>query len=243
MRNIWVIARREYKLFFISPVAYAVAFMIFLILGIIFYANLAAAVAQQGAPSVQVVIAPLVTLLLFTCPALTMRSLADEQRMGTMELLLTAPVRDFELVVGKWLGGFLFVLSIIAVTWVYPIILNLIEQPGIDQGLLVTGYLGLLLLVAAFIAIGVAISSFFSNQIAVFFITLGVFLLFWMISYPAQAMGSTGGDLLRALDMSEHFYSTFYTGILELKDIIYYVSVIFLGLIIGTVSVESKRWR
>ncbi len=243
MRNIWVIARREYKLFFISPVAYAVAFMIFLILGIIFYANVAAAVAQQSAPSVQIVLAPLVTLLLFTCPALTMRLLADEQRMGTMELLLTAPVRDIELVVGKWLGAFLFMLSLIAVTWVYPVILNLLEKPGIDQGMLVTGYLGLILLVAAFLAIGVAVSSFLSNQIAVFFITLGLFLVLWMISYPAQAMGSTGGDLLRALDMSEHYYNTFYTGILELKDIVYYLSVTCLGLIIGTMSVESRRWR
>jgi ABC-2 type transport system permease protein len=243
MRNIWVIARREYKLFFISPVAYAVSFMIFLILGIIFYANVAAAVAQQSAPSVQIVIAPLVTLLLFTCPALTMRLLADEQRMGTMELLLTAPVRDIELVVGKWLGGFLFMLSLIAVTWVFPIILNLLEKPGIDQGMLVTGYLGLILLVAAFLAIGVAVSSFLSNQIAVFFITLSLFLVLWMISYPAQAMGSTGGDILRALDMSEHFYSSFYTGVLELKDIVYYLSVTCLGLIIGTMSVESRRWR
>jgi ABC-2 type transport system permease protein len=243
MRNIWVIARREFKLFFISPVAYAVAFMIFLILGIIFYANVAAALAQQSAPTVQIVIAPLVTLLLFTCPALSMRALADEQRMGTMELLLTAPVRDWELVVGKWLGSFLFALSLIAVTWVFPIILNILEQPGIDQGMLLTSYIGVLLLVAAFLAIGVAVSSFFSNQIAVFFITLVIFLVLWMISYPAQAMGSTGGDLLRALDMSEHFYNTFYTGILDLKDIIYYLSVTLLGLVIGTMSVESKRWR
>jgi len=243
MRNIWVIARREYKLYFISPVAYAVSFLIFLILGIIFYANIAAAIQQQSAPTVQIVVAPLVTLLLFTCPAISMRSLADEQRMGTMELLLTAPVRDWELVVGKWLGGFLFAFTLIIITWIFPIILNLLEQPGIDQGMLLTSYIGVVLMVAAFLAIGIAVSSFFSNQIAVFFITLVVFLVLWMISYPAQAMGSTGGDLLRALDMSEHFYNTFYTGIIDLKDVIYYLSVTVLGLAISTMSVESRRWR
>ncbi len=243
MSNIWVIARREFKLYFISPVAYTVAFLIFLILGIIFYANIAAALAQQSAPNVQIVVAPLVTLLLFTCPAISMRSIADEQRMGTMELLLTAPVRDWELVVGKWLGGFLFVLSIVAVTWVFPIILNILEQPGIDQGMLVTSYTGVLLMVAAFLAIGVAISSFFSNQIAVFFITLGVFLLLWMISYPVQSATGTGADFLRSLDMSEHFYNSFFNGIFELKDIVYYLSVTVFALVIGTVSVESRRWR
>jgi len=243
MRNIWVIAQREYKLYFASPVAYIMALGLFLILGIIFYANLLAAVAQQSAPTVQVVIAPLVTLLLFASPAVTMRLLADEQRMGTLEILLTAPVRDWELVVGKWLGGFLFMATLVLITWIYPITLNILEQPGIDQGLMVTGYLGVLLIVAAFMAIGVAVSSFFSNQIATFLLTFAVFLVLWMISYPAQAAGGTGGDLLRAIDMSEHFYNSFYAGIIDLKDVIYFVSVVILGLVIGTVSIESRRWR
>src|SRR5512135_3421070 len=125
MRNIWIIARKEYKNYFISPIAYAVAFLNFLILGIIFYANLlVAANQQQYIPGVTIILSPMVTIFLFTVPAITMRSIADERRTGTMELMLTAPVRDWELVVGKWLGGYLFVLTIILVSWVYPIVLN-----------------------------------------------------------------------------------------------------------------------
>lgn len=245
MRNVWTIAEREYKHFFISPVAYAVAFMILLILGIIFYASIAALMVQnQGqAPGIDVVLAPLTTLLLFTTPGITMRTLSEEQRSGTLELLLTAPVRDWEVVLGKWLGSMLFIITLLAVTWFYPIILNQIVQPGIDQGMMVTGYLGILLFSSAIIAIGVMTSSFFSNQIASFFATLGILLLLWMISYPAQMMGNTGGEVLRYLDMAEHFYPTFMRGIIELKDIVYYVSVTAVALFLGAVTVEARRWR
>ena len=106
MRNIWTIASREYKLYFASPAAYLVAFMMLLILGFIFYAYIQAAMVQQFPPGIEAILSPLTTILLFATPAITMRLIADEQRLGTMELLLTAPVKDWELVVGKWLGGF-----------------------------------------------------------------------------------------------------------------------------------------
>jgi len=243
MRNIWVIAEKEYKHYFISPVAYAIALAIMLILGVLFYANMLAAAYQQYAPGVQIIIGPLITLLLFTTPAITMRTIADEQKTGTLELLLTAPVRDWEVVVGKWLGGVLFILTLLVLTWFYPIILNQLISPGIDQGLMLTGYLGLLLLSSAFLAIGVMASSFFSNQIAAFFATLGLLLVVWMIGYPSLATGSSGGELLRYLDMSEHFYPTFFRGIIDLKDIVYYLSVTALALFLGSVSVEMRRWR
>lgn len=243
MHNIWIIARKEYKHYFISPTAYAVAFMILLILGIIFYANILAAIMQQYAPSIQMILNPMVTLFLFTTPAITMRSLAEEQKMGTLELLLTAPIRDWELIVGKWLGGFLFVLTILAVTLVYPLVLNQLISPGIDRGLLLAGYLGLALMAGTFIAIGVSISSLFSNQIAAFFATLGILLVLWMISFPSQVMGSAGGEIFRYLDLSGHYYDTFYQGIIELKDVIYYLSAIAFLLLLGTVSLETRRWR
>ena len=243
MRNIWTIAKREYKHYFISPVAYVIAFMILLILGILFYGNLLGSILQQVPPTVQIVLGPLVTLLLFTIPAVTMRTLAEEQRMGTLEMLLTAPVRDWELVVGKWLGALLFLLTIVLVTWLYPIVMNRIVSPGIDQGLLVSGYLGLVLLVSAMVAIGVAVSSLFTNQIAAFFAALGILLVGWMISYPAQNATGAGAEILRYLDMSEHFYNTFFQGILELKDIVYYLSLTALALFLGTVSIEVRRWR
>lgn len=243
MRNIFSIARKEFKSLFISPVAYAVSLAIFLIMGILFYANVLGAAYQQIAPSIQVVIGPLATILLFTTPAITMRTLADEQKSGTLEILLTAPVRDWEVVIGKWLGTLAFVTLVLLITWVYPIILNQIVDPGIDQGSLVAGYLGLFLMVASFLAIGVSVSSLFSNQIAAFFATLGILLVLWMIGYPAQIMGSMGGEILRYIDLSEHFYPTFYRGILELKDVTYYLSVTSLALLLGSISVETRRWR
>lgn len=246
MRNIWTIASREYRHYFASPAAYLVAFMLLLVVGIIFYANIVAALTGQfgnTAPGVQVIIGPMLTVLLFATPAITMRLLADEQRLGTMELLLTAPVKDWELVVGKWLGGFLFMLTLLAFTWIYPIILNQLVDPGIDQGPLLTGYLGLILMVAAFVAIGVAVSSLFSNQIAVFVGTLAVFMVFWLISLPAQASGGAGGELLRFLDFSESYYNSFYRGVLDLSNIVYFLSITALALFLGTVSVETRRWR
>jgi ABC-2 type transport system permease protein len=243
MRNIWTIAVREYKLYFASPAAYMVAFMLLLILGILFYANIAGSMIQQFPPTIQGVIGPMMTLLLFATPAITMRLLAEEQRLGTMELLLTAPVRDWELVVGKWLGGFLFMLTILAVTWLYPIFMNQMVDPGIDQGPLVSGYLGVLLFTAALVAIGVAVSSLFANQIAVFFATLGIYLILWLVSLPSQAVGQGGGELLRYLDISEHFYNTFYVGVIDLSDVVYFLSLTALALFLGSISVETRRWR
>lgn len=243
MRNIWTIAKREYKLYFTTPAAYMIAFMLLLILGVIFYANILASMVQQFPPGIQIVIGPLVTLLLFATPAVTMRLLAEEQRLGTMELLLTAPLRDWELVVGKWLGGFLFLLTLIAVTWLYPLLLNQLVSPGIDQGPMLSGYLGVILFASSLVAIGVAVSSLFSNQIAVFFTTLGIFLLLWLISMPSQAMGAVSGGLLRYLDFSEHYYNTFYVGVIDTSDIIYYLSITALALFLGTVSLETRRWR
>ncbi len=243
MRNVWLIARKEFQHYFISPIAYAVAFAILLILGILFYGNILGASMQQMTPDIQIIIAPLTTLLLFTSPGITMRTLAEEQKTGTLELLLTAPVRDWEVVVGKWLGAMLFVLTVLALTLFYPLILNQLVQPGIDQGLMIAGYLGLLLVVGAFLAIGVLMSTVLNNQIAAFFATLGALLVLWMVSYPAQVMGSAGGELIRYLDMSEHFYPSFIRGIVELKDVVYYLSVTALALFLGSVSVETRRWR
>lgn len=243
MRNIWTIAEKEYKHFFISPIAYVVAFAILLILGILFYGSLVYALNTQSAPTIQVILNPLVMILLFTTPAITMRSLAEEQKNGTLEILLTAPVRDWEVVVGKWLGSVLFLATILLATWFYPIVLNEIVQPGIDQGLMVSGYLGIFLLASSFLAIGVMVSSFFSNQIAAFFGALGLLLVLWVIGYPAQAMGAGGGELLRYFDLAEHFFPTFFQGVIALKDVVFFVSVIAIALFIGSNSVETRRWR
>jgi len=246
MRNVWIIARREYKLFFISPIAYVVAFFFMLLLGWFFYSALREAIIQATyqsySPTVQIVISPLVTLLLFVMPAITMRSIAEELRMGTMELLLTAPVRDWELVVGKWLGAFLFMLSLLAMTLIFPLVLNFLVTPGIDQGILLSGYLGLVLMVASLVAIGVFISTLFSNQVVVFLVSLAIVLVFWLVRPASTSAGGLGNQILTYLNYIDH-YLNFYKGTIDLSDIVYYLSMTSLALLLGAISIEYRRWR
>ncbi len=247
MRNIWIIASREYKRYFSDWIPYTIAFIFLLVIGIFFYLNLQVVMLQPGyIPSVEIIIAPLATMLVLITPALTTRLLAEEQRLGTIELLLTAPVRDWELIVGKWFGGLLLLLTLVAVTLIYPLMLNQLVQPGIDQGPFISGYLGIILLCAALIAIGVAISSFFSNQIAAFVATLGVFIVLWWILDPImRVVGPTGGniELIQYLNFSDHLYANLLRGIIDLRDVVYYLSVTAFSLFIGTISVEVRRWR
>jgi len=243
MLNVWTIARREFNHYFISPVAYAIAFLIFLVLGLLFYASLGQAINSQQAPDITIVLGPLVTIYLFAVPGITMRLLADEQRMGTIELLLTAPLKDWELVVGKWLGAFLFNLVIIAVTWIYPFILNSLTDPGIDQGVVLSNYMGLVMMLGAMLAIGVFFSALISNQFAAFFVTLGVLLVLWIISVPVQVAGGPVAAVLQYLDMSEHFYTSLYRGVLDTTDFLYFASLIAVFLFLGARVVEARRWR
>ncbi|MGA9398957.1 MAG: ABC transporter permease subunit [Anaerolineaceae bacterium] len=244
MRNIWTIAKREFHLFFISPIAYITLIVFLLTIGIFFYIEISYAVqSQQYIPTMQTSFQLIAFPLLFLAvPAITMRTIAEEKRTGTLEFLLTAPVRDWELIIGKWLGGFLFFLVALAVTLVYPFILNFLVKPGIDLGTMLAGYLGLILLASAMIAIGIAISSLFNNQIASLFATLGVIIVFWIIASPAQSMEGLGGEILRNLSLTTHLYDTFLAGILDLKDILYYVSFTVFALFIGKTAVEIRRW-
>src|SRR4030066_857744 len=243
MRNVWTIARREYKLFFISPVAYVVAFFFMILLGYFFCGGLVVAMnysAYYGsyAPGVDIVIGPMVTLLVFAMPAMTMRSIAEEMRMGTMELLLTAPVKDWELIVGKWLGAFFFMLSLLAITLIFPIVLNFLVKPGIDKSILITGYLGLVLMVASLTAIGIFISSLFNNQVVVFFISLAIVLVLWFVIRPlAVDASSANSQILTYMNFINHFMS-FFRGTIDLSDIVYYLSVTSLALFLGIVSIE-----
>lgn len=247
MRNIWTIAKREYDNYYNSPLAYVVAFAILLPIGI--YFSLIMFIGSQqvmmGAPAPDS--APMnwlfVFLMIFLSPAITMRLLSDEARMGTLELLLTAPIRDFELVAGKWLGAFLFVLSVAALTLVFPIIINNFVTPGIDWRVVISSYIGLLLVCSALLALGTGISAIFTNQFAAFFVTLGLFFFLWfMIALPASYL-QQGGNVLNYLSLSTHFTQSMNNGTINLGDIVYYLSLTALGLFVGTTAVEIRRWR
>jgi ABC-2 type transport system permease protein len=216
-------------------------------MGYFFYTGLIQAIAysiyQPYAPTVQSVIGPLVTLLVFVMPAITMRSIAEEMRSGTMELLLTAPVRDWELIVGKWLGAFLYMLTLLAFTLIFPLILNFMVDPGIDQGVLLSGYLGLILIIASLMAIGVFISTLFSNQVVVFVVSLVTVLTLWFIVRPmAVDSSSSGSQVLTYINYINH-YLNFYQGTIDLSDVVYYLSLTALALFLGTVSIEIRGWR
>jgi len=248
MRNIWTIARREYRHYFTSPIAYIAALLTLLTVGIYFVVIIYYLTSQSyysnSAPGVEIIIGPLATVFLFAAPALTMRLLADEQRMGTLELLLTTPIKDGELVVGKWLGAFLFMLTIIAITLVYPIVLNKLTSPGIDQGILVSAYMAIILLTAVFLAIGTAMSSFFNNQFAAFFATLAVLILFWwLIRLPTYIIqNATFTNILNYLDLNGRFNSML-GGRMSISDIVYPVSLTALGLFLGAFAIEIRRWK
>ena len=253
MRTVWTIAKREYNQYFNSPIAYVVMFMIMLVLGIIFAivvrGSMDSALQSQAfggsspAPDNSPITGNIVFLLVFSVPALTMRLVSDEMRMGTMELMLTAPVRDWELIVGKWLGAFLFILTVLALTLVYPLILNGLVTNGLDPKQLLSSYLGVMLVAAAFLGLGVGFSSLFSNQIAAFFLTMGAFIfLWWLVGFPANLLPGNGG-VFQYLDMQSHFYNTFNAGKIELADIVYYLSLTVVGLFVGTSAVEMRRWR
>ena len=247
MRTIWTIAKREYDNYFNSPLAYVVAFAVLLPLGIYFALILWVSAQQSfmggGAPEATPINWLFVFLMIFLSPALTMRALSDEARMGTLELMLTAPVRDFELVAGKWLGAMLFVLSLALVTLVYPIILNHFVTPSIDWMVILSSYIGMILVVSALLAIGVGVSAVFTNQFAAFFTTLGLFFFLWfMISLPASYLQESG-EILNYLSLSNHFSQSMNIGTINLGDIAYYLSLTVLGLFVGTTAIEIRRSR
>jgi ABC-2 type transport system permease protein len=243
MRNVLTIAKREFNMYFASPVAYVVAFGVLLILGLVFYANFALSSQFGGAPEANQLLGLFVTLMLFFTPALTMRLMAEEHRTGTIELLLTAPVREWELVTGKWLAALGFLALLILLTGIYPFILNRFVTPGLDVGTLGAAYLGLFLFVASMVAMGVFVSALFSNQIAAFFGILALQLLMWFVSYPVQNDTGPVARVLQYLDLPTHFYDNFFSGVVDVTDIVYFISITVFFLFIAARVVESRRWR
>jgi ABC-2 type transport system permease protein len=173
-----------------------------------------------------------------------MRLIADEARMGTLELILTAPIRDHELVIGKWLGAMLYMLSLLVITIVYPIVTSRFVTPGIDWNVVLTTYLGMILLAGAFLSLGTAVSAMFTNQIAAVFTSIILFFFLWfLIGIPSNLIVGDAARIFEYLDMRTHFYGALDSGIINLSDIVYYVSLIALGLFAGTAAVETRRWR
>ncbi|MBM4422389.1 MAG: hypothetical protein FJ030_03225 [Chloroflexi bacterium] len=256
MRNVWTVAKREFAHYFVSPIAYAVVLLFLIILGLLFVVNVYFLSQQSGfggggEPTMQFVFGPLSSLILFFAPVLTMRLMAEEQSKGTLELLLTAPVREWEVVFGKWLGAWMFGLCLIGATAVYALILFAYGNP--DIGPIYSGYLGLALMIGAILAMGVLASSLTGNLIVAVAIGYAFTLMIWIIGFASDLIQSLasgfGGrsnaivEVVNHIDFSNHFQSTFNRGIIDTVDIIYFASVIAISLFIATRVVEARRWR
>lgn len=257
MRNILAIAAKDLRSQFVSPIAYVVLTG-FLLLGGWFFFNLLARFnfllnlylsfrnpeAMERLNLNDFVIAPLLhnlsVILVILVPVITMRSFAEEKRSGTYELLMTSPLTVTEIVLGKFFGAFAFVFFMLLLTFVYPLILVVYGNPEI--GVLLSGFLGLLLLATAFVAVGLLTSSFTENQIIAAVSCLVALLLLYVISWPADTAGETMGAVLKYVSLTEHF-SELVKGVIDTRDLVYFGSVILLALFLTQRSVESLRWR
>jgi ABC-2 type transport system permease protein len=179
-------------------------------------------------------------VLIFVAPVLTMRLLSREQDLGTIELLLTAPVRDWEVVAGKFLASYLFFLGMIAVTGLYVLVLVAFGSP--DLGTIGASYLGLALLGAGLLALGTFASSLTRNQVVAAVVGVVASVSLWLLDILSGVLGQTVGDVVSFLTPSGHYYG-FLDGTIDTRDLVYYISVTFVFLFLASRVLESKRWQ
>jgi ABC-2 type transport system permease protein len=254
MSNILTIFRKELNSYFNSPIAYLVMAFFGLIAGYFFYVYVAIFVSRsmesqmmgRGMPMDvnEWVIRPLLSNLsvigLFMIPMITMRLFAEEKRSGTIELLATSPVRDIEVIIGKWLAAVVLYASVLALSGLSVATLFLYGKP--DLAPILTGYLGLLLQGGALLAIGTFISTTTKNQIIAAFATFAICLLLWVLDWVSSFETAAWAKVIAYMSVITHL-DPFAKGVLDSKDIIFYLSVIFLGLFLTARSMESLRWR
>jgi len=254
MRNIWVIWQKELNSYFVSPVAYLLLTMFAVIFGYFFwssvgYFNFASLQSQMSGGNMpmsvnEYVIRPLLSNMgvigLFFIPMMTMRLFAEEKRLGTIELLATSPIRDIEIILGKWLSAVTLYAVLLLFTGINFAFLFRYGNP--DWKPLVIGYLGLLLQAGGLLAIGTFISTLTSNQIIAGAATFGVCLLLWVLEWPSGFETAGWAKVLAYMSVVTHIDS-FSKGVLDTKDAVYYLSLIFLGLFLTSRSMESLRWR
>ena len=254
MRNILAIAQKELKSYFASPIAYIVIGLFALFYGYffalmmqVFVRNSMNAGGGMGPQAMNInqdmlrpVMQNVTVLLLFIMPAITMRTFAEERRSGTIELLLTSPLTDLEIILGKFFGALSLYGLMLAVTLVHMGVLFVYGQP--EWKPIATSYLGLMLLGGSFLAVGLFISTLTTNQIVSYILTFSVFLLLWIISWIGSISSGMVTDVTSYLSIIEHF-DDFSKGVIDTSHIIYYVSFITFGLFLTAKSVDTERWR
>ena len=254
MTNILAIAHKELRAYFASPIAYVLVGFFAFVFGWMYASILGWFVSQSmqagfgGGPQTlnvnQQMIRPLflniAVVLLFMLPLITMRTYAEEKRGGTMELLLTSPVTDLEIILGKFLGAMALYGVLLGITLIHFGLLFVFGRP--EWKPLATSYLGLLLFGGCFISIGLFISSLTKNQIFAGAATFAVFLVLWVIDWIGSALGPGAEGVLKYLSMTGHL-DDFVKGVIDTKHVVYYLSFIIFGLFLTARSVDTERWR
>jgi ABC-2 type transport system permease protein len=233
---VWAVATRELRGYFLSPLAYLViAFFLFgagLLFGLI--------IESSREASLRGLISNVSVLFLFVVPMISMRLLAEEQRTGTIELLLTNPVQEWQIVVGKFAASILLVAVMVGLTLLYPLFLFIFGNP--DRGPIVAGYLGVLLQAGAFLAVGLWASSLTENQIVAAVLAFIFLLVLWLSDNLGQSLGGTLGTIVSYTSVINHFQD-FPQGVINTKDVIYYLTMIVAGLVLSTLSLQARRYR
>lgn len=245
-----LIARKDLRSYFYSPVAYIVIAMFLLIVGWMF-SNLLSYYSQilqqfnsfQSGPKptlTENLLRPLFgnmnVVLLFVVPFITMRLLAEEKKDHTVELLLTAPIRSVDIVFGKFFAGLGIVMAMVLLTTIYPVLLYFTARP--DWGAVIGGYIGMFFLSATYVSVGLFWSSRTENQIVAAVLSFGTLLFFWLINWSAHRAGPVVGDVLNHLSLIGHF-TNFSLGVIDTSDIIFYLTFTGFALFLTNLSVDN----
>jgi len=238
MRNVYHVARRELNAYLASPIAYVVAAIYLAVLGgmsgFILYYSREATMRYALTHGVTLLFLVLVTQVL------TMRLLADEQRQGTIELLLTSPVRDWEVVVGKYLASLGVFALMMLLSGYFPLVLTRIGDP--DVPVILSGYLGFLLMGGALLAIGVFASSVTQNQVVAAVLGMGIAILLWLSGALTDFVSGELREIVAYVPIFDHYFD-FVRGMIDTRHIIYYLSVVVLFLFFSTRVLEARRWK
>jgi ABC-2 type transport system permease protein len=252
MTNILAIVRKEWRGYFSSPTGYVVIAMYALLFGFFYTVGLTWFVtqsmqgSQMGGPlninqqMVRYVFQNSVVVFLLVVPLITMRTYSEEKRSGTIELLMTSPITDFQIVLGKFLGAMSLYVAMLAVTLVHMAVLFAYGNP--EWKPIATGYLGLVLLGGCFVSVGLFFSSLTRNQIVAAFATFAVLLLLYVLQWVESFSGPTLGKITSFLSVTTHV-EDFLRGIIDTEHVVYYLSFITFGLFLTAKAVDSERWR
>jgi ABC-2 type transport system permease protein len=237
------ITKREFRSYFDSPLAYVVICLSLLILGVWVFSGPGHFWQVDRASLASMFDALPLGLVHLIIPVVTMRLIAEEKRSGTLEMLITLPVKDSEVVLGKFLGAFGLVSSFILATFLYPFLM--FKWPWhlgpLDSGPIMSGYVGLILLSGACVAIGLLISCLTDSQVIALFVTFVVLGTFYWIDVIGQLAPNTLGIVLRELSFKEHLAS-FEKGLIDTRDVVFFLSVAGLALLLAFRSLESRKW-